>query len=327
MQATPTTPLLLTALTLLTAQSFAGEAMPYCGQAVITLEEGRAPSLGWVDAHFTDDRTRGQTLAAPAPGDAPLVRLSGVPGVLGTRTTPGIPGIAGVVQVTDVMRSFGSLPMPQLPETFPGVPGSTRSRQVTTLIVDPSNILSTWSPSNDLAGVFVGNTVQGEQIAFTSMQRWGGPFTGVLVYGDFALRYVPGRAGQPALDGTLSGLVLTSNIDFLDSSVADLANASITSDGRTLRITADLLISGALNVLDPGAVIGTKFGTISVTTCLAQPDVNDNGRNDIDDLYAWEQGSDNRDVDANGMVNSDDREALLKVVRCREPANMIAGRQ
>ena len=314
-------------VTLLVAQSFAGDTMPYCGEAVITLEEGRAPSLGWVDAHFSDSRTRGQVLSDPAPGDAPFLRLSGIPGVLGTSTTPGIPGTPGVVQLRDFMRPFGSIPTPPSPDTYPGVPGSSRSRQVTTLIVDPSNILGTWSPSNDLAGVFVGNTVRGEQIAFTSIQRWGGPFTGVLVYGDFALRYVPSRAGRPALDGTLSGLVLTSNIDFLDTSVADLANASITSDEHTLSITADLVISGALNVLDPGAVVGRKFGTISVMTCLAKPDVNGDGRADIEDLYSWEQGSGARDVDASGVVDDEDREALLKVIRCRELEDMSAGRR
>lgn len=314
-------------VTLVVTQSFAGDTMPYCGEAVIMLEEGRAPSLGWVDAHFSDARTRGQVLSDPALGDAPLLRLSGVPGVLGTSTMPGVPGTPGVVRLIDLMRPFGAIPTPLLPETYPGVPGSSRSRQVTTLIVDPVNILGTWSASNDLAGVFVGNTVRGEQIAFMSMQRWGGPFTGVLVYGDFALRYVPTRTGQAALDGTLSGLVLTSNIDFLDTSVADLANASITSDGRTLSITGDLLISGALNVLDPDAVVGKKFGTMSVTTCLAQPDVNANGRADSEDLYSWEQGAGARDVDTNGVVDGEDREALLKVVRCRERANMIAGRR
>jgi len=314
-------------LTLLVAQSFAGETMPYCGQAVITFEEGRAPSLGWVDASFSDARTRGQVLSDPAPGDSPPVRLSGIPGTLGTSITPGVPGTPGVVRLTDLMRPFGAVPDPPLPDNYPGVPGSSRSRQVTILSIDPTDILGTWSPSNDLAGIFVGNTVRGEQIAFTSMQRWGGPFAGVLVYGDFALRFVPGRAGQPALDGILSGLVLTSNIDFLDTSVADLANASITSDGRTLRISGDLLISGALNVLDPGAVVGTKFGTISVTTCLAQPDVNGDGRADVGDLYAWEQVSGARDVDTNGVVDGGDREALLKVIRCREPRDMTAGRR
>ncbi len=314
-------------VTLFVAQSFAGDTMPYCGEVVLTLEEGRAPSLGWVDAHFSDSRTRGQVLSAPAPGDATLLRLSGIPGVLGTSTSLGIPGTPGVVQLRDLMRPFGSIPTPPSPDSFPGVPGSSRSRQVTTLIVDPNNILGTWSPSNDLAGVFVGNSVRGEQIAFTSMQRWGGPFTGVLVYGDFALRYVPGRAGQLALDGTLSGLVLTSSIDFLDTSVADLANASITSDGHTLNITGDLLISGAMNVLDPGAVVGRKFGTISVTSCLAQPDVNEDGLADIEYLYSWEQGSGARDVDANGVVDDDDCQALLKVIRCRELEDMSAGRR
>jgi len=313
--------------TLWAGQSFAGDTMPYCGEAVITLEEGRAPSLGWVDAHFSDTRTRTQTLSDHAPGDALFVRLSGVPGALGTSFEPGVPGTPGVVRVTDPMRSFGYVPMPAPPESFPGVPGASRSRQVTTLVLDLADILGTWTPSNDLAGVFVGNAVRGEQIAFTAMQRWGGPFNGVLVYGDFALRYVPTRVGQPALDGTLCGLVLTSNIDFLDTSVADLANASITSDGNTLSITADLLISGALNVLDPGAIVGTKFGTIAFTTCLARPDVNADGPANIEDLYSWEQGNGARDVNASGNTDGVDRDALVRVIRCRETQDMAAGQR
>jgi hypothetical protein len=311
----------------LSAPSNAADTMPYCGTAVMTLEEGRAPSLGWVDAHFNDEAPRGQTLSSPAPGNAPLLRLAGVPGVLGTGTTVGVPGTPGAVRVIDQMRPFGSVPMPALPDTYPGVPGASRSRQVTTLVVDPRNILGTWAPSNDLAGVFVGNSALGEQIALTSMQRWGGPFTGVLVYGDFALRHVPARAGQVAPGGTRSGLVLTSNIDFLDTSVADLANASIASDGCTLTITADLLISGALNVLDPGAIIGTKFGTISITACLARPNVNEDARVDLDDLYAWEQNSGARDIDANGVIDGNDREALIDVLRCRENDDVSAGRR
>jgi hypothetical protein len=56
------TPPVIACVALLVAQSFAGDTMPYCGHAVITLEEGRAASLGWVDAHFSDARTRGQVL-------------------------------------------------------------------------------------------------------------------------------------------------------------------------------------------------------------------------------------------------------------------------
>jgi hypothetical protein len=100
------------------------------------------------------------------------------------------------------------------------------------------------------------------------MQRWGGPFTGVLLYGDFALRYVPTRAGTVDGDETLSGLALVSNIDFLNSSWADLANVSISFTNHTLNIAGDLLISGALNVLDPTAVVGTKFGTFNMTATV-----------------------------------------------------------
>lgn len=308
------------------APSRAADVMPYCGSATMTLTEGRAASIGWLDAYFRDAVTRERTLVEPAPGDAPFERLSGVAGTLGTSTTPGVFGVPGVVRVTDPMREFGAVPIALLPDTYPGVPGSSRSRQVTDLVVDPGNVLASWAPSNDAFGIFVGNATRGEQIAFTGMQRWGGPFAGVLVYGDFALRYAPGRTGQVAADGVLSGLVLTSNIDFLDTSVADLANAEITSDGATLRIAGDLLISGALNVLDPSAAVGTKFGTIVVTTCLARPDVSGDGRLDAGDLYEWERGVGDRDVNMSGAVDPSDRVLLMRAVRCREREGLLGGR-
>jgi hypothetical protein len=104
------------------------------------------------------------------------------------------------------------------------------------------------------------------------MQRWTGPFTGVLLYGDFALRYVPSRAGTTVGGGLLSGLVLTSNIDFTNASWADLANASITFQDQTLSISGDLLISGGLKALDPAATAGEKFGTFSfVGSTIPEP--------------------------------------------------------
>lgn len=42
--------------------------------------------------------------------------------------------------------------------------------------INPSNVLGTWSTSND-AFAFVGNSTLGEQIALTSMTCWTGPFT------------------------------------------------------------------------------------------------------------------------------------------------------
>jgi hypothetical protein len=210
------------------------------GSAILTLGEGTANSISVFNAYFNETATRAQTLSDPAPGNVPF-------------TVPS----AGVVQLVDPVRPSGVIPVP-----YPGTPGASRSPQLTTLDVEPADVLGNWSASND-AFVFVGNSTLGEQIAFTSMQRWSGPFTGSLLYGDFALRYVPSRAV-----GTNSGLVLTSNIDFLGAAYADLANASIVVNGNTLSITGDLLISGGLTALDPSAVLGTNFGTFALTAQL-----------------------------------------------------------
>ena len=234
------------------------------GTATLNLEEGMADSFGWLDAHFSDVNHREQTLSDPAPGDAPLLRLSGTPGTIGTSTSAGVPGTPGEVEVLDPIRPHGDVP-----DIYPGIPGASRSRQITTLDFDPTNVLGSWSASIDSLGILVTNTASSEQIALTSIQRCGGPFTGVLLYGDFALRYVPTRVGSVVSGGTLSGLVLTSNIDFLNSSWADVANAEISFNTNTLTISGDLLISGALNVLDPTAVVGTSFGTLSLKAIVA----------------------------------------------------------
>ena len=219
------------------------------GQAKLMLLEGKAASISEFDAYFGDAASRSETLSLPSPGTAPF-----------TEDNSG-------VSLVDSVRPFG--------ETAPsGTPGAGRTRQATTLhIENPADILGSWAASTDSFGIFARTGPSGEQIAFTGMQRWTGPFTGVLVYGDFALRYLPGRNGTVSSGGTLSGLVLTSNIDFLNSSWADLANATISISGGKLLINADLLISGALNVLDPTAAVGTKFGTFSLTADFQQPTV------------------------------------------------------
>ncbi len=214
------------------------------GSATLTLKEGMADSIDEFDAYFNGSTSRADTLALAAPGNAPFIENE------------------EGVQLVDPIRPFG-----EVPAGYPGSPGASRSPQITNLDFDPNNILGSWSASVDQFGTFVNLGGTGEQIALTSMQRWTGPFTGSLLYGDFALRYVPGRAGTIATDGILSGLVLTSNIDFLNSSWADLANASISFDELTgtLLISGDLLISGALNVLDPSAAVGTNFGSFALT--------------------------------------------------------------
>ncbi len=246
----------------LAAASTASAAVIHSGTASMTLVEGQANSVGWLDAYFDAATSRVNTLALPAPGNAPINRISGAPGTIGTSTSAGAPGIPGTVQIFDPIRPNGVVP----------TTGDGRARQRTTLDFDPANILGTWGASSEVAGgAFILGGGAGEQIALTSMQRWGGPFTGVLIYGDFALRYVPSRAGTVTVGGTRSGLVLTSNIDFLDAAFADIGNATITSDGITLTISGDLLIAPGLAVLDPGAQVGRNFGTFSMTAIVPAP--------------------------------------------------------
>lgn len=202
------------------------------GSATITLVEGKASGIQEFDAYFNETATRSQTLSDPAPGNEPFTETS-------TNVT-----------LIDPVRASGVIPA-----GYPGTPGSTRSPQITTLDIDPNNVLGTWSTSND-AFAFVGNAKLGEQIAFTSMQRWTGPFTGSLLYGDFGLRY------------TGSKLVLTSNIDFLNAAFAEIGNAKISVSGNTLLISGDLLIAGGLSVLDPSAVPGTDFGDFALMATL-----------------------------------------------------------
>ena len=216
-------------------------AMITGGSATWTLNEGVANSIFDFNAYFDETTTRANTLSLPAPGNKPFETLSPTQ-----------------VRLQDPIRPFGvSVP--------PGTPGASRSPQATTLdIENVSDVLGSWTASSNDYGAFVGLTSLGEQIAFTSMQRYTGPFTGVLLYGDFALRYDPTRAS-----GSVSGLVLTSNIDFLNAAFADLGNATINVAGNQLTISGDLLISGGLTVLDPGATLGATFGTFAMTANLS----------------------------------------------------------
>ncbi|QDS94406.1 PEP-CTERM motif protein [Roseimaritima multifibrata] len=206
------------------------------GFASWTLDEGVGTPIHRFDAYFDATTPRDDTLALAAPGNKPFDRLSPTQ-----------------VSLADPIRPFDAV--------LPTVTG--RSPQATTLEIDDvSDILGSWSgSSND--GWFVGNTVLGEQIALTSMQRWGADPAGSLLYGDFALRYDPTRAG-----GANSGLVLTSNIDFGNAAFADLGNAIIAVAGDQLTISGDLFAAAALTAFD-GAILGKQFGTFSMTADLS----------------------------------------------------------
>lgn len=57
-----------------------------------------------------------------------------------------------------------------------------------------------------------------------------------------------------------------------------------------------------------------------------RPDVNADGRLDLDDLYAFEQGTGDRDVNADSLVNAADRAALIRQLRADEPRAMARWR-
>lgn len=231
------------------------------GSAIFTLNEGLANSIGEFDAYFDDTKERDATLSDPAPGNAPFSETAANP---------------GTIVLTDAVRPFGNVPSP-----YPGTPGQTRSRQVTTLDFDPADVLGSWEPSND-DYAFVGNSLLGEQIAFTGMQRWSGNFTGVLLYGDFALRYV--------FDGSSSRLLIASNIDFPHAAFAEVASPIITVSGSTLTISGELLTGGGLFVLDPSALPGSLLGSFALTASLTRPgDFNQDGIVDGSDFLVWQR--------------------------------------
>ncbi len=207
------------------------------GSASLTIVEGLANAVSEFDAYFDDMASRAQALGDPAPGNALFTE------------TPADPA-TGSVTLVDPIRPSGVTPA-----IYPGTPGSTRSRQVTTLDFDPNDVLGSWDVSDD-AIAFVGGSTLGEQIAFTSMQRYTGPFPGALLYGDFGLRYTGSR------------LVLTSNIDFLNAAFAEIGNPNISVVGNTLTISGELLMAAGLSALDPTAVPGTDFGDFTMTATI-----------------------------------------------------------
>ena len=152
-----------------------------------------------------------------------------------------------------------------------GTPSPTgRTIQGTTLTIDPSNVLGTWGGVTSDFGAFA---IGGEQIGFGGMTRWtldpGIP--GVLLFGDWALRYSPARAGTFAGSTTnvRSGLVLTSNIDFANATFVDIGNANISVTGNTLSITGDMLLSDGLIALGfPQSNLGLDAGDFNFTATL-----------------------------------------------------------
>jgi hypothetical protein len=206
------------------------------GNAVFSIDQaafGSLSNITTLNAFFDNSETRSQLLANAAPGDG--------------FTLPDI----------DFGVNVGAL-------TDPDGPGG-RTLQTTSLDVDLGDILGSWSPATLDIGAFVSG---GEQIGLEGMTRWTGNFTGSLLFGDFAIRYAPGRTGVVRNGNTLSGLVVTSNIDFANATFLDIANATISGAGSTLSVLGDLVISDGYAALDPSAVLGGDVGDISLSAAV-----------------------------------------------------------
>jgi hypothetical protein len=193
-------------------------------------------------------------------GQSPLNTFDAAFGITETRTQvlSGLPGNNPAASQTWVTNPVGT-PSP-----------TGRTIQGTSLTIDPSNVLGTWGAVTSDFGAFA---VGGEQIGFGGMTRWtldpGIP--GVLLFGDWALRYSPARAGTFAGSTTniRSGLVLTSNIDFANATFVDIGNANISVTGNTLSITGDMLVSDGLIALGfPQSNLGIDAGNFNFTGTL-----------------------------------------------------------
>lgn len=80
------------------------------------------------------------------------------------------------------------------------------------------------------------------------------------------------------------------------------------------------------------AIVGTSIysvGTLGLVALGPTPtnlDTNLDGSTTIADLYAWERGVGNLDVNNDGVVNAEDRAELIKSLRASEPSAMSGGR-
>jgi len=190
-----------------------------------------------------------------------------LPVLLGETPLNQLDAVFGITETRDQLLSLpGNNPSPVITWelNLPGTPSPTgRLIQATTLVISHDNVLGTWQPGNDVGPFLSG----GEQIGFGGMTRFtlDPGINGILLFGDWALRYAPGRA-----DGLRSGLVLTSNIDFPSAVFADIGSASITANEDQITINGDVLVSDGLIVLGfPPSNYLLDIGNFSLTARLA----------------------------------------------------------
>jgi hypothetical protein len=135
--------------------------------------------------------------------------------------------------------------------------------------------------------------------------RDGDPATGTFLSGVYQLDDVPATAViDNSVLGAHPGYELALRLDSLPGSAFDFEfdYSMILGGVRVARV-------GVVNTPAPGT------------------DVNGDGSADVEDLYWFEQGLGSTDVDGNGVTNDADRAALVRPVRCGEPAGMAGGQR
>lgn len=252
-----------------------------------------------------------------------LTQLAPTPTGLSFERFYGLPGMEAASLSRNELVTPSGPPHPDSPTSAANLPhivngavtspnpsgGGVRYRQSTTLNYDPLNVLGSWAqPTPDPFYVLA----DGEQIGLDGVMRMtvapdaGG---GVFLYGDYALRYAPARATIPP--GAI-GLVLTSNFDFPNYPLVDLANPVITATPTSLSLSADLLLSYEYTFFF-GGVTGANVGHIDLTAFAdLAGDFNRDRSVDGGDLLLWQREFGNAavpagasaDGNADGLVNS-----------------------
>lgn len=265
----------------------------------------------------------GAALASTAAIHAQEVSITGgtatltydLPVLLANSPLAGFNAVFGITESYDEVVSLPNNNPPASVSWALNLPGTAnpqgRGVQSNTLELDPADILGTWTPGNDVGPFLSG----GEQIAFGGLTRFSldPGINGQLLFGDWGLRYAPGRA-----DKVRSGLVLTSNLTFAHAVFADLGHADISASGGQLLISADMLISDALILLGfPESSMGLRIGTLVIAADLAVAcgtDLDADGQTGSADLAVllsqWGKGG-SADISGDGTVGSEDLAALL----------------
>jgi outer membrane protein assembly factor BamB len=147
----------------------------------------------------------------------------------------------------------------------------------------------------------------------------------LLVGGRTQQPIISTRGGSPAL--LVPTPPFNDNQDDTGFSTA-LQVLDLDADPRSLGFVRDQFVGAGSSPALAGRNLYTigQAGLFAFGPTPARLDVDDDKHVTIDDLLAWEQGEGLGDVDRDGALSPDDRDALREGLRLREPSDMASGR-